>query len=144
MNKAIENYIEFLDRASEGTIDELRNYCAADVHFRDPFNDVHSVDDFIAVMHDSYETLSDVRFDVLETFWSDTGAIIQWHFHFRMKPDAELETVTGLSEIRANETGKIIAHIDYWDSGERIYARIPVLGFFVRLVRNRVSAGRNG
>ena len=140
MSQAIRNYIDFLGRSTPETISELKEYCTEDVHFRDPFNKVHSVEHFVAIMEESYETLSEVSFEVLETFWSEQAAVIKWNFYFRMKPGAEKETITGLSEIRS-DGAKVTAHLDYWDSGERIYARIPVLGFFVRQVRNRVSAG---
>ncbi|WP_306252630.1 nuclear transport factor 2 family protein [Parvularcula sp. IMCC14364] len=140
MVQAIRNYIDFLARSGEDNISELKEYCTEDIHFRDPFNDVHQVAHFVAIMEESYETLSDVSFEIIEEFWSENAAVIKWHFYFRMKPDAERETITGLSEIRSDGE-KVSAHLDYWDSGERIYARIPVLGFFVRQVRKRVSAG---
>ncbi len=139
----ITNYLDFLRASNHETIADLTNYCTPDIHFRDPFNDVRSADHFVAIMEESYEKLFDMSFKILETFWSNEGAIIKWDFCFRMKLDGPLETITGLSEVRANEAGLITSHLDYWDSGERIYARIPIIGYFVRLIRNRVSAGLN-
>ncbi len=139
--EGIERYIAFLNSANEANIAELANYCAPDVIFKDPFNYVQGSDRFVKIMQESFETLHNVRFEVLEAFWSEDGAVIKWHFHFAMKSTKPDEIITGFSEVRANEDGMITSHIDQWDSGERIYARIPLLGWFIRLVRQKVSAG---
>jgi len=44
----------------------------------------------------------------------------------------------GMSEIRFAPDGRIAEHIDHWDSGAQFYARIPVLGWLIGLVRNRL------
>lgn len=144
MNETVKNYLTFLDGLQPDQLDQLRAHCTPDIHFHDPFNNVHSVDAYIAIMKETYETMSDIRFEVLETFWSSDGAIVKWNFYFRMAKGREREMITGVSEIRDDGAGKISAHIDYWDSGERIYAKIPMIGFFIRLIRNRISAGLDG
>ena len=141
MNQTVKNYLDVLDGLQPEELDRLRELCTPDVHFRDPFNNVRSVDAYIEILKESFETMSDVSFEVLETFWSDEAAVVKWNFHFRMKEGREREMITGLSEVRANAEGRITAHLDYWDSGERIYARIPVIGVFIRMIRRKVSAG---
>ena len=141
MKDGIQKYLDFLSDCSAENIHQLSEYCDDQVVFRDPFNQVQGAEKFTAIMTESFEKLSDVSFEILETFWSDQGAVVKWYFHFRMKPTGPMEKICGTSEVRANAAGKITVHLDYWDSGERIYARIPIIGFIIRLIRNKVSAG---
>ena len=51
-------------------------------------------------------------------------------------------SIFGLSEITINANKKIISHVDYWDSYNNFYIKIPVIGlifkFFLNLVRKQI------
>lgn len=47
--------------------------------------------------------------------------------------------VDGVSEVHLTPDGKVAAHLDHWDAGSQFYARLPVLGFLIRLVRRRLA-----
>ena len=142
MTDGISRYAEYLGRVNKDNLDDLKKLCTEDIHFRDPFNNVKSVEAYIAIMGEAYEMFSDVRFEVLDVFRSGDSntAVIKWNFHFRTKK-GKTECITGLSEVFQNTDGKIATHLDYWDSGERIYAKIPLVGGLIRFIRSKVSAG---
>jgi steroid delta-isomerase len=141
MTDGIDRYVTYLTQMNGSNVADLKKFCTEDVHFRDPFNNVKSVDAFIAIMEETFETLADVRFEVLDVFRSDDRAVIKWHFHFRLKKNRHSEYITGLSEVTQNAEQQITAHLDYWDSGERIYGKIPVVGGLIRFIRGKLSAG---
>jgi hypothetical protein len=37
-------------------------------------------------------------------------------------------------------SGLVVLHRDYWDTGEELYARLPLLGAVMRWLRRRGSA----
>ena len=44
-----------------------------------------------------------------------------------------------MSEVIFNEQGMVIEHIDYWDSGEQFYEKIPIIGGLLRIIKNRLK-----
>ncbi|MFQ3623490.1 MAG: nuclear transport factor 2 family protein, partial [Acetobacteraceae bacterium] len=48
--------------------------------------------------------------------------------------------IEGVSEIRFAASGLVSAHLDHWDSGSQVYARLPVLGAVIRAVSRRLAA----
>ena len=35
--------------------------------------------------------------------------------------------------------GRVLSHLDHWDAGGQFYARLPVLGTLIRLVKRRLA-----
>jgi hypothetical protein len=50
-----------------------------------------------------------------------------------------IETI-GMSHVRYNAEGKIIFQQDYWDTSAML-DRLPVVGFWTRLVKDRIEKG---
>ena len=51
-------------------------------------------------------------------------------------------SIFGLSEVTISKNNKIVSHIDYWDSYNNFYTKIPFFGlifkFVLSLVRKRI------
>ena len=48
-------------------------------------------------------------------------------------------SIFGLSEVTISTNKKIISHIDYWDSYNNFYIKIPVIGILFKFVLNLVK-----
>jgi len=46
-----------------------------------------------------------------------------------------------MSLITFDTEGRVSSHIDYWDSADAFYTRIPLLGSVIRSIRQPISAG---
>jgi hypothetical protein len=44
-----------------------------------------------------------------------------------------------MSEVAFGADGRALSHIDHWDAGGQFYARLPVLGTLIRLVKRRLA-----
>jgi steroid Delta-isomerase len=44
-----------------------------------------------------------------------------------------------VSEVRVDAAGRVTEHVDHFDAGSQLYARLPVVGPLVRLVRRRLQ-----
>lgn len=119
----------------------LRAICRTDIRFRDPFNDVTGVDRMIAVFQSAFADTRTMRFEVIDHVRHGRRGYILWRMHFRPKRFGGPEdwVVDGVSEIHLAADGRIAAHIDHWDSGAQFYARLPLIGWLVRLVRRRLQ-----
>lgn len=135
-----EGYIEFLQTLAPGRTGELRDYCAPDVRFCDPFNDVRGVEAYIRVLDDMYEKLANVRLTVRHR--AHDGAIwyLRWEFAYRMRAKADIQTIQGVSELRFGDDGRVLEHVDHWDAASQLYERFPLIGAVLRAIRRRIAA----
>jgi steroid delta-isomerase len=42
--------------------------------------------------------------------------------------------------VRFDDAGRVAWHRDYWDAAEELYAKLPVVGAVVRMLRRRGAA----
>ena len=50
-----------------------------------------------------------------------------------------LRVIHGVSHLRFDDEGKVTHHRDYWDTGEELYAKLPLIGGAVRLLRRSIG-----
>lgn len=136
---AYRAYWETLSREGVGRLDEV---AAPDFAFRDPFHDISGPDGrerakraFAA----TFDATDDPRFVVTDQAFSGRTAYLRWTFTFRPKGRREPWTIAGMSEVLFGPDGRAVRHTDHWDASEQFYARLPVLGALIRMVRRRLS-----
>lgn len=139
--EGLQAYIGFFETLAPASLARLGDLVAADVHFRDPFNDVHGLAAMRRVFEASFEDCSEMRFIIDSVVRQDATAFLTWRFFFkptRLNPAQPWEVV-GVSELHFTPAGKVAAHLDHWDSGSQFYARLPLIGAVVRWLRRRLS-----
>ena len=88
-----------------------------------------------------FETTVDPLFKIKTIAVQDKTALITWDFTCTTKSRRPFEvSLTGASELRFNEQGRLIEHIDHWDASSQLYARLPLIGGFFRWLANRFAA----
>lgn len=50
-----------------------------------------------------------------------------------------LRLIHGISHLRFDDDGKVNNHRDYWDTGEELYAKLPLIGGAVRLLQRSIG-----
>lgn len=120
-------------------IDALLSLAEDDVRFVDPFNDVQGHAALREILLDMVERCDDPSFDVIDVAASDRCGYIRWAFSFRPKGTSKPWQFAGMTELHFGPSGLVSAHLDHWDSGTQLYARLPLLGWIFRLVRSRLS-----
>jgi hypothetical protein len=84
----------------------------------------------------------DVSFEVRDTAVSRDGSdyYVRWEMEL-VSPGlngGQPVRTAGSSHLRFDADGRIILHRDFWDTAEGFYERIPVLGWLIGRVRDRV------
>lgn len=136
---AARRYAAFLERIAPDNLEELKELTAPDVRFKDPFNDVRGQERMIRVFADLFEVARDVRFEAREIACNDRVCFILWDFSCTPRRARRTWRFRGVSEVRVDDDGRVIEHIDHFDAGAQFYARLPVIGALVRFVQRRLQ-----
>lgn len=139
LRPAVAAYAAFFETLTPETLPQLRDLCAPDVRFRDPFNDVTGAAHMESIFRDMFRPLVAPRFAV--THWAVSGetAYLRWTMTFRRTSGGRLWTIEGVSEVRFDAAGRVVAHIDHWDAAGQLYERLPLIGALLRRIRRRLS-----
>ncbi|HEX7955251.1 MAG TPA: nuclear transport factor 2 family protein [Burkholderiales bacterium] len=138
---AIEALLAFYESLTPDRVPEFGTYYAQDAYFKDPFNEVHCLNDIRAIFSRMFRQIADPHCVVREKVADENGLFLVWDLSYRMrswKPNAQ-QVIHGVSHLRFNADAKVSYHRDYWDTGEELYAKLPLIGGAIRLLRRAVG-----
>lgn len=112
-----------------------------EVEFADPVGSHKGRDQIVKYYDNLYKNVEAIKFDFSNFIESGNTVVAVWKMTLETKKlnGGEPFTVDGNSVIKFDENGKAIYHRDYFDMGEFIYERIPVVGFLVRKIKERLK-----
>lgn len=131
--------IDFYQRITPDRLGEIDRLYAANAHFKDPFNAVDGTPAIRAIFEHMFHALNEPRFVVTGQVMQGNQAFVTWDFHFRFQrfDTTTVQTVRGASHLVFNGQGQITLHRDYWDVAEELYEKLPVVGGFMRWLKQR-------
>ncbi len=139
-----EPYVRYWETLTRDGVGALRALAAPGMRFADPFNDIVGLERVVAMLERMFDSLDAPRFVVVDRAASGRVWYLRWRFTARLKGRRAEWTVEGMSEVHFDAAGRVTAHLDHWDSGAQFYARLPVLGWLIRLVRRRLQHSESG
>jgi len=111
-----------------------------EVEFSDPVEKIKGRDGIKKYYGNMYKNVKEIRFDFSEMVSQGDTVVGVWVM--TLKTDSlnggESFQVEGNSVIRFKD-GKAIYHRDYFDMGAFIYEKIPVVGWLVRKVKDKLK-----
>jgi len=138
MNKNIlKTFFETLNK--DISLSDYRQIYARDVYFKDPFNQTYGVHAIYEIFKHMYAKLDFPRFQVLECICDHNICYVKWCFIFCFKGETKEHSFEGISRMQYNDEKQIISHIDYWDSAEHVYEKIPLLGSLIRFIKRTIT-----
>ena len=136
----INDYVELFETLHLLNLKKFDNLLDENIYFEDPFNKVYGIKNFKRIFSNTLEKLDNIEFKVINVISSDNIHIIKWEmvfFAFNKN-----NSIFGLSEVTIGKNKKIVSHIDYWDSYNNFYTKIPIFGvvfrYILSLVRQRL------
>lgn len=135
---------EFFNGLNKNTMELVDQFYAENIHFLDPVVDLRGRSAMRKYYENLYRNVESIRFDFSGSL-SQQGPngpeqVAFWTMVLRAKSlDGGREVrVIGNSHFRFDpQTGQAVYHRDYFDMGEFIYERIPVLGRLIRYIKGR-------
>lgn len=139
LQRGLKDYIEYYEKLSPRSVRLLEKIAEPSMQFKDPFNDVTGIEKVEAIFRHMFENTQKPKFKVLDSSWGtrDNTAYIRWHFSYQGNGQAKY--IEGMSEVLFSKSGKVMAHTDFWDSGEYFYESIPMLGAAIRFVKSKLK-----
>jgi steroid delta-isomerase len=140
-HQALQAYTQTFEQMTRADFREKLAVCfSEDARFKDPFNDVKGHEAILAVFEHMYATLHSPEFQIQSALLEGSKGYIDWRFFFRTGHQDYSQVIEGMSRVRFDEEGRCKEHIDFWDSGEYVYRKVPVLGWFNNKIANKLSA----
>ncbi len=116
-------------------LDQLDELYTHDVEFEDPFHRLEGLDSLKRYFEHLYRGVADCRFEFSGRLESEQQIALAWKMHLRLtRRPKDLITVNGSSFLTVRD-GKISRHRDYFDAGELVYERVPLLGAVIRRIK---------
>ena len=132
----IDNYLKLFETLNLENLNKFDELLDVNIYFEDPFNKVYGIENFKRIFSNTLKKLDNVEFKVLNIISKNNIYIIKWEmifFAFNKN-----NSIFGLSEVTVSKNKKIISHVDYWDSYNNFYIKIPAIGVLFKLVLNLV------
>lgn len=113
-----------------------------DIHFRDPFNDLHGLPAVEKTFTKLYGMIRDIDITVHDRAFGAArthGSVcyLRWTFAYSLRSGKRL-SIEGVSEIHLTPDGRASVHLDHWDAAGQVYERFPVIGSILRTIRKRL------
>ena len=137
----LDPLIRFFESITPESVSRFPEFYAENAWFKDPFNEVRGVETIQRIFSHMFGQVDEPRFVVSERVADANGAVLVWTFHYRSRgaSNAEEYIIRGVSHLKFDADGKVAFHRDYWDTGEELYMKIPLLGALMRFLRRRLS-----
>ena len=140
--EASKAYIALYENLDPRQIENCDKFVAADIVFVDPFNDIHGIVAFKAMLKHSLTALKNPRFTVTNQAWDGDTLFVRWDFSAGL-PLIGAWAFTGMSAVTFDDNHKVKNHIDYWDSGQYFYGLLPLIGPLIRWIRKYASMSKS-
>ncbi len=131
---SLREFKEWFINLNESTLDNIVTYDDENVFFKDPFNEFNGREKLKKLFIHMFNTLKNPHFVFIDNIENSEGVFLTWDFIFSYKE--KLFKIHGSSHLKLNDEEKIVYHRDYWDVGEEILLKIPLIkslyGFFQR------------
>ncbi len=138
--QVLDNYKTLFENLSIQTVEEdFLQVFSSDVYFKDPFNDVRGLPQLQHIFQHMFANLHEPQFRIIDLAGSDNSGFLEWQLTFKLKANGDKQFIQGVSKIEINSQDQVCSHIDYWDTGEYVYLKVPLLGRVIAMINKRLS-----
>ena len=133
----VKKYIYAYESLSINNLDTLKDRLTNDVKFEDPFNKVIGKEAVMKIFSEMFEKIDNPRFQILELSYAQNfdkklTVYLKWILNGKFKRNKKSFAIKGVSEVKFNDQGKVVKHIDYWDSMTQLIIHLPYVGSLVK------------
>ena len=136
--KNVNDLFSWYENLSPKTLDQIDQYYTKDVYFKDPFNEFADVELLKNIYAEMFEKMENPHFIFIDKVIQDEQLFLTWDFNFVLNKKAY--TIHGGSHLKLNKDNLIQYHRDYWDVGEEVLMKIPVVKNLYSAFRNKLSS----
>jgi len=138
--QALDNFCRFFEQLAPSDIAHFDQIYANQAHFKDPFHDVDQLVDIQRIFSHMFSIAPDARFIIQQRFCHEQNAMIIWQMNLTLGQRSI--SIAGTSHLVFNDQGRVILHRDYWDTGEELFSKLPLIGAPTRWLMRQFSSLR--
>ena len=142
MASNLERAKDIFNRVDKDHMFLIQEFYDPNATFQDPIHQIKGVKAIETYYAGLYKNVESIRFEYKSTSEINNFVTLEWKMYLRspsLNSGREV-TLDGVSLITfGGEQGKVIAHRDYFDMGEFIYERVPILGSAVSFIKNKMK-----
>ncbi len=127
----INNYLNLFSNLNKENIKKFDDLVVKDIIFIDPFNNIKGLDNFKNIFYHMFDTIEEPKFDIIDYAQNKDHIFLKWKMTFYAFKASQ--SIEGMSDITLNKEGKVISHLDYWDSLNGIFIKLPFFGFLYKI-----------
>jgi hypothetical protein len=132
----LEKFIQWYESLTIDSLNEIDQYYHNDVFFKDPFNEFQSRETVKEIFKVMFEKLGNPRFIILDKIRQEDQVFVTWDFLFLI--NEKEYSIHGSSHFKLKE-GRVSYHRDYWDVGEEMLEKIPVIRTLYLFLKKKFS-----
>jgi predicted ester cyclase len=134
----LKSFYQNLNKDNMELVDEFYD---SNVKFADPIVSLSGSAAVKAYYTKLYQNVKTINFDFKDMIESGDTVVAIWIMTLQTDKlnNGEPFKVEGNSIVKFKDTGKAVYHRDYFDMGEFIYERLPVLGFVIKKIKVRME-----
>ena len=136
MNRLAE-FKEWVINLNESSLDDIVSYYDDNVFFKDPFNEFYDREKLKKLFLHMVITFKNPHFAFIDTIENSEEIFLTWDFIFSYKE--KLFKIHGSSHLKLNSEEKIVYHRAYWDVGEELLLKIPLIKSMYGFFRNKLA-----
>ncbi|MES9866622.1 MAG: nuclear transport factor 2 family protein [Candidatus Thiodiazotropha sp. LLP2] len=133
----LNRYSHFFQNIDKDELKRCDLFFSDQVRFKDPFNDVRGISAVKRILQHMFDVCESSHFEIHDCCGHGELGYITWTYHYIIKGKSLQRRIEGMSQVKFNWEGKVLEHIDYWDSGEYVYESLPVIGWVLEKIRKR-------
>ena len=137
----MKEFKEWFLNLNESTLDNIVSYYDENVFFKDPFNEFNGREKLKKLFFHMLISLKNPHFVFIDNIEKNKEIFLSWDFIFSYKE--KLFKIHGSSHLKLNDKEKIVYHRDYWDVGEELLLKIPLIKSLYGLFQNKLAMSFN-
>ena len=138
---SLREFKEWFINLNESTLDNIVTYYDENVFFKDPFNEFNGREKLKKLFIHMFNTLKNPHFVFIDNIENSEGVFLTWDFIFSYKE--KLFKIHGSSHLKLNDEEKIVYHRDYWDVGEELMLKIPLIKNLYGIFQKKLTMSFN-
>lgn len=137
--EVIHRFEQFYENLSLSSIENLGDIYHSEIVFMDPVSNhqgLHNVKQYFTKL---LENTTHCNCKIQATMGMNNQFSVTWKMrygHPKLNSGREI-IVDGITHLK-HQDDRIILHRDYFDMGQMIYEQVPILGFVVKRIKNRM------
>ncbi len=132
----MNEFLEWFSKLTHQSLEDINLYYTQDAYFKDPFQEINGRDQIQNVFEHMFTgPLENNKFVFQDKVQENNSLFVTWDYRFTFKKVSYKIHGSSLLKFKDN---KCFFHRDYWDTGEELYLKIPILRSIHKYIQKKM------